>query len=128
MILNLAPKYSDQSDYITNMTNTSYFLYSIKTRRLVFNFSKILKSPKTDFSRDFFPVCGFGVCAAQLGSCLGFILTPWMIRNHENISDIRDDLQFFNYGNAGLATVVTVLVTASRSYKPRIYQSKITNV
>lgn len=37
--------------------------------------------------------CSLGVFGIQLGTALGFLLTPIIVRNHDNVEDIGSDLR-----------------------------------
>lgn len=46
----------------------------------------------------------------QLGIAVGFILPPKLVRNHDSLDMIGDDLKLMFYMIAGLTTVLVVLV------------------
>lgn len=58
-------------------------------------------------------VCGVGVFGAQLGTALGFFLTPLIVRNNENLDTIHSELEILFYYSAVLSTIVALLVVGS---------------
>lgn len=61
-------------------------------------------------------VCGVGVFGAQLGTALGFFLTPLIVRNNENLDTIHSELEILFYYSAVLSTIVALLVVGSKYY------------
>lgn len=53
--------------------------------------------------------CALGIFGSQLGIALGFIVPPVLIKNHDRLQDIGDDLYFLT---CLLAAVITVVVVA----------------
>jgi hypothetical protein len=46
----------------------------------------------------------------QLGVAIGFLLPSMLVRNHENLDDIGQDLSVMYYSIAGFTTVLLVLI------------------
>jgi len=55
-------------------------------------------------------VCGLGVFGAQLGIAIGFLSTPWIVQNHDNINNVHDGFQTLFISNAILSSVLALLV------------------
>lgn len=53
--------------------------------------------------------CSLGVFGTQLGVALGFVLTPIIVRNHDNVDDIGPDLKILCWT---LTALMVPLVTA----------------
>ncbi|XP_059623021.1 uncharacterized MFS-type transporter C09D4.1-like [Phlebotomus argentipes] len=63
-------------------------------------------------------VCGLGVFGAQLGTSLGFFLTPWLVQNDEMIENIHQDLEIMFIGDAGISTAISVFTVAVFQSQP----------
>jgi hypothetical protein len=54
---------------------------------------------------------GMYVCMyVQLGVAIGFLLPSMLVRNHDNLDDIGQDLSVMYYSVAGFTTVLLVLI------------------
>uniref|UniRef100_A0A1B0C8K7 Major facilitator superfamily (MFS) profile domain-containing protein n=2 Tax=Lutzomyia longipalpis TaxID=7200 RepID=A0A1B0C8K7_LUTLO len=63
-------------------------------------------------------VCGLGVFGAQLGTSLGFFLTPWLVQNDDKIENIHQDLEIMYISDAGLSTMISVFTVAVFQSQP----------
>lgn len=54
--------------------------------------------------------CSIGVFGNQLGVAIGFLLPSLMVKNHDNLEDIANDLSVMYYSVAGFTTVLFVLI------------------
>lgn len=54
--------------------------------------------------------CALGVFGTQLGAAIGFMLPPVLIKNHEDLDDIRVDFEYLVYGLAIVAAVSALAV------------------
>lgn len=70
-------------------------------------------------------VCAFGVFAAQLGTAAGFIFTPLVINNHDDIDQIGVEMKIFLMAVAGISTVIACMVIAVFKSAPQFAPSHV---
>lgn len=61
--------------------------------------------------------CSLGVFGTQLGTALSFMVSPLVVRNHDNIEDIGRDLSYLFYGVGAVITPVVILVFICKNFK-----------
>ncbi|KAI4454469.1 major facilitator superfamily protein-related [Holotrichia oblita] len=54
--------------------------------------------------------CFIGIFGTQLGTALSFVLPPLIVKNHDNLDEIGQELSYLFYGIAVFCTVTTILV------------------
>ncbi|KAK9692558.1 Major Facilitator Superfamily [Popillia japonica] len=73
--------------------------------------------------------CSLGVFGTQLGTALSFMVSPLVVRNHDNIEDIGRDLSYLFYGVGAVITPVVILVfiffKAEPPLPPSVAQAKL---
>lgn len=52
----------------------------------------------------------------QLGIALGFLIPPRIVKDHENVEEIGQDLRFLFYIVAGVCTVLLLCVLIGNSF------------
>ncbi|XP_015602887.1 feline leukemia virus subgroup C receptor-related protein 2 [Cephus cinctus] len=65
-----------------------------------------------------------GIFGSQLGIALGFVLTPIVVRKHENLDDIGVDLSKLFWGVAIISTIATILVIIFFQEEPKLSPSQ----
>lgn len=55
-------------------------------------------------------ICALQFSHAQLGIAIGFVVPPFLVGNHDDLTMIGNDLRFMFYLVAGFSTVILVLV------------------
>ncbi|KAJ8921574.1 hypothetical protein NQ315_010479 [Exocentrus adspersus] len=69
-------------------------------------------------------VCSLGIFGMQLGSALGFLVPPMLVRNHENLDDIGTDLYKMCWGLTAVITPVSFLVFFYFQERPKYSPSQ----
>ncbi|KAJ8938162.1 hypothetical protein NQ318_011927 [Aromia moschata] len=64
-------------------------------------------------------VCSLGIFGMQLGSALGFLLPPMLVKNHSNVEDIGQDLYVLCWGLTAIIVPVAFVVVFYFSEMPK---------
>lgn len=60
--------------------------------------------------------CSLGVFGTQLGTAAGFLVPPVVVKNHEDVRKIGDDLSILTYGTGIFASVVAFAVVICKNF------------
>lgn len=63
----------------------------------------------------------------QLGIAIGFLLPPVIVRNHDDLDLVGQDLQLMFYLIAGFTTVLVVLVAVCKFYNCILYFCRLSD-
>ncbi|KAK9747270.1 Major Facilitator Superfamily [Popillia japonica] len=69
--------------------------------------------------------CFIGIFGTQLGTALSFVLPPLIVKNHDNLDEIGEELSYLFYGIAVFCTVATILVFLFFKSEPPLPPSKV---
>ncbi|KAI4454468.1 major facilitator superfamily protein-related [Holotrichia oblita] len=69
--------------------------------------------------------CFIGIFGTQLGTALSFVLPPLIVKNHDNLDEIGQELSYLFYGIAVFCTVTTILVFIFFKSEPPLPPSKV---
>lgn len=61
--------------------------------------------------------CALGVFGTQLGTAIGFVLPPLMVKNHDNTEKIGEDLYRLSWVLAGYMLPVAVAIIVCKRNK-----------
>lgn len=75
-------------------------------------------------SRQISTATSLGIFGSQLGVALSFLLTPVVVRNHENVDAIGDDLSFLFWSVSIIASVAFVTVLFLFDNEPKLPPSE----